>query len=399
MKKILITIISIFSFFLLTLNTKALNGIDISEFQGDIDFNRLKEENIDIIYIRSSASFSYKDAKFERNYKYAKEAGFKIGFYHYLTARTENEARKQARFFASVIAEKQADCRLAMDFETFGSLTKEEINRISIAFLSELERITKKELVVYSDAYNTKVTFDKEIAKKYPLWVAEYGPSHPTIFTWDKWIGWQYTDKGRLKGINGYVDRDEFKEEIFLSDNTAIVKPDLKESEKKKIIYYRIKKGDNLTKIAQEYNVTVNDLIKWNNILFPDLIFPDSILKIITDYDKYTTSTNEDTYKVKWGDTLYGISRKYHVSIASIVSLNNIKNPNLIFPGETLKIRQTTNEHTFKYTIKRGDTLSYLAKAYQTSIYELQKINHITNINHIEVGTTIYIPDIYIILN
>lgn len=397
MKKILLSLFIISSFFIFNSNVLALSGIDISEFQGDIDFNKLKNDNIDIIYIRSSASFSYKDAKFERNYKYAKQEGFKIGFYHYMTARTENEAREQARFFASVIANKQADCRLAMDFESFSSLSKEEINKISLAFMEELEHLTKKELVVYSDAYNTKVTFDKSLADKYPLWVAEYGPEHPEIYTWDKWIGWQYTDKGRLNGINGYVDRDEFKEEILLTDITPIKKPDLTEQEKNKTIYYRIKRGDTLTSIARIYKVSVNDLIKWNNIKFPNLIFPDTILKIITSHDIYTTSIFNDTYKVKWGDTLYSISRKYHVSISSLVSLNNIKNPNLIFPGEVLKIRKNTNDHLIKYTIKKSDTLSSIAKNYKTSVYELQKLNKIKNINIIQTGDTIYVPDTYII--
>ena len=78
-------------------------GIDVSGYQRNIDFKKVKEDGIDIVYIKASEGSNYIDSHFERNYEQAKKYGLKIGFYHYVTARTEAEARRQAQFFVSVI--------------------------------------------------------------------------------------------------------------------------------------------------------------------------------------------------------------------------------------------------------------------------------------------------------
>ena len=133
----------------------------------------VRADGIEVVYIRSSQGFSYKDSKFEQNYTNAKANGLKVGFYHYVTARSVEEAQEQARFFASVISGKNPDCRLAVDFESFGNLSIEEINQITLAFAQETQRLTGKEMVIYSDAYNARNTFSQEVADNYPLWVAE----------------------------------------------------------------------------------------------------------------------------------------------------------------------------------------------------------------------------------
>ena len=88
-----------------------------------------------------------------------------------------------------------------MDFEYFGNLNNEEINTIALAFLENLNKITNKEVLVYSNTYNAKNIFSGEITK-YPLWIAQYGVSKPTINgNWNTWVGFQYTSQGNIKGI------------------------------------------------------------------------------------------------------------------------------------------------------------------------------------------------------
>ena len=136
-------------------------GIDVSTYQRNIDFTKVKQAGIEIVYIKSSEGSSLVDPLFETNYKKAKENNLKIGFYHYVTARTEEQSRKQAEFFVSTISGKVADCRLAMDFESFGNLPKQEINKIGLAFLKRVEEVSKKEVVVYSNAYTANNTWDR----------------------------------------------------------------------------------------------------------------------------------------------------------------------------------------------------------------------------------------------
>ena len=153
-KKIIITSLFIVILLSITVPIYALSpssnqiykGIDVSEWQGNIDFAKVKEAGKEIVYIRAGQGFSYKDAKFERNYEQAKKNGLKIGVYHYVTARSVEDAKIQAKFFASLISNKQIDCKLAMDFESFGNLNSNQINEIALAYMRELENLTKKEV-------------------------------------------------------------------------------------------------------------------------------------------------------------------------------------------------------------------------------------------------------------
>lgn len=398
MKKIIITIIfGIATLFLFTTSSYALEGIDVSEFQGDIDFKQVKDYGIEVVYIRSSASHSYIDAKFERNYREAKANNLKIGFYHYVTARTVEEAREQARFFASVIAGKEADCLLAMDFEVFTGLNKEEVNVISEAFLKTLEELTDKKTIVYSDAYNAYRTFDDRIYRNYPLWIAEYDVKEPEVRNWDTWYGWQYTDRGRIPGIRDNVDRDIYKENIFLDDNSAIKTPDVADKDKNKTIHYRIKKGDTISHIAKKHKTSIKKIISDNNLKNPDLIFPDQVLEITVDFKYSVTSTGKNTtYIVKRGDTLTRIARIYNVTISNLVTWNNIKNPNLIYPNEKIIIKPINNNHLIKYIVKESETIAFLADSYNVSIYELKVVNKNKDINNLKNGDIIFIPESYI---
>lgn len=299
--------------------TKALEGIDVSRYQGYIDYSSVRASGIEIVYIRSSLGNSYVDPYFRQNYNNAKANGLKVGFYHYVIARNVTEAREEARFFASTISGLQPDCLLAMDFEQLNGLSNYEVNQISLAFLQELENLTNKRAVVYSDSYNANNVFDSTIASRYPLWLAQYGVSSPNPGNWSNWIGWQYTDKGEIPGINGYVDRDTFTNSILLNDTTPIENPDVRDEDSTKTIYYRVKSGDTLYAIASQYGVTVNDLVTWNNISNPNLIYPNQILTIYTHFTKQITNVNASvtTYTVKRGDTIFMGNNEYKIKVGN----------------------------------------------------------------------------------
>ncbi len=225
-------------------SNKIYNGIDVSQWQKNINFKEVKDDRVEIAYIKASQGNDYIDPYFERNYKNAKNNGLKIGVYHFLTARTVEQARDEADFFASVISNKQIDCRLAMDFEVFGRLSKREINQVSKAFLERVEEKTKKELVIYSDASNARNIFDEELAKRYPIWIAEYGVREPSNNgKWKTWIGFQYADNGRIRGIRGYVDKDYYTEGILLK-NTEKLPKNYHRNNKNRTRKIKVRRGD-----------------------------------------------------------------------------------------------------------------------------------------------------------
>lgn len=314
------------------------DGIDVSEWQGEIDFAEVYESGIEIVYIRASEGDGYKDPYYLRNYEGAKDNGIKVGFYHYLTARTEAEALEQAEFFVSLIKGLQVDCRLAMDFESFGNLSKQEINNISTVFLDEVKRLSGKEAVIYSDAYNARFTFNEELAEEYPIWVADYDVTEPGNGNWSTWVGFQYTDRGRIDGIEGNVDRDYFTSGILLSNNSRIPTNTTPEPEKntREVI---VQRGDTLSQIAAEYNTSYQYLAKINNIANPNLIYVGQRIEVPNNLETIDINdTSHKLYIVQRGDTLTAISQEFDVSIQSIVKLNNIANPNLIYAGEILRI-------------------------------------------------------------
>ena len=365
-------------------------GIDVSGYQGNINFREVKEAGIDIVYIKSSEGSNYIDSHFERNYEQARANGLKIGFYHYVTARTEEQARRQAQFFVSVISGKVADCKLAMDFESFGSLSREEINRIGLVFLQTVEQLSGKEVILYSNAYTANNIWRGELTN-YPLWVAQYGVNEPqNNGTWDSWAGWQYTDMGEVNGISTYVDRNRFTQEVLL-DDTAIVPPveqpedpDQGEGEggneqpTTNTMEITIQWGDTLSELAIQYHTTVAELVRLNDIQNPNLIYAGETLIV--------PSANEQTgqsqvYTVKRGDTLSEIAMKYGTTVQAIAQDNHITNVNLIYPGQRLVIRDTCRYdcgHRI-YTVKPGDSLWTIARRYNTTIANIVRLNRIQN--------------------
>ena len=170
--KIIVLLFSFVTFFIISTSVSSLafgpssssiyQGIDVSSWQGNINFAQVKNAGIDIVYIKSSEGVSYIDPYFERNYQNAKANGLKVGFYHYVTARTVEEARNQANFFAKVISGKEPDCKLAMDFESFGNLSVNQINEISKVFLETLQNATNKEVLIYSKSYTARTILSSD---------------------------------------------------------------------------------------------------------------------------------------------------------------------------------------------------------------------------------------------
>ena len=319
-------------------NDRLYDGIDVSEWQGEIDFEEVARSGVEVVYIRASEGTGYVDPYFRENYEKAKENGLRTGFYHFLTATTVEEAEREAEFFVSNIKGLEPDCRLAMDFEVFDGLGVDEINDISREFLETVEKLSGKECVIYSDASNARTIFSKELADKYPIWVADYFVEEPADNgKWETWVGFQYTDRGQINGIDGNVDRDYFTEGIFLSD-TSSIPTDTIDDKEQEFKYITVKRGETLSRIAEEYNTSYQYLAKINDIANPNIIYVGENLKVPVLENNKISDTSHRLYIVRRGNTLTGISREYDISIESIVELNDIKNPNLIYVGEVLRI-------------------------------------------------------------
>ena len=357
-------------------------GIDISEFQGEIDFEEVRRSGIEAVYIRVGAG-EYTDEYFAENYERAKAAGLKIGFYHYVTARSVEEGRRQARFFASLAAGREPDMRLAMDFEYFGSLSVSQINAISEAYLDELTALTKREAVIYSDLSNARNIFSRALAEKYPLWAAQYGADEPSANgKWREWVGFQYTDEGRVGGIYGNVDRNIFTEGIFLSDSWRI------DGEKRTTVRARtrtltvyVRAGDTLWAIAREYGTTVEAIVRENRIVDPNRIFAGERLRITLP----ARGSGEEIYTVRRGDTPISIAGKFGVTLSALEDRNGLERGEMIYAGDKLSIPGAGMSGEF-YVVRPGDTLFYISRRTGVPIRTLVGINRIKDPDLIYAG-------------
>lgn len=267
-------------------------GIDVSVWQGDINFELVRADEVEAVYIRAGEGANIVDRYFESNYRKAKASGLKYGFYHYVTARSRAEAEEQADFFANLIHTKPHHMRAAMDFENLSGLSHEEAVAIAKAYLQRLKERLRHTPAVYSDAYDAEYVWRSHLTE-YPLWVAEYGVREPQhIGGWQRWSGFQYSSRGSVRGIRGHVDMDYFEDTILLTDSEQQSAREIRHRHSYEndgcphhdhnpdYITYTVRAGDTLWDIARRYNTTVEELVRINHISNPDLIHVGEILRI-----------------------------------------------------------------------------------------------------------------------
>lgn len=192
-----------------------VNGIDVSVFQGEIDWNRVKSDGIDFVMLRvgfrgyGSKGVMEEDGNFRENYLNAKNAGLDVGVYFYSQAINETEAREEARFVLEILKDIKLDYPVAYDWEYVDyaeartdNMSSEEITLCAKAFCEEI-KAAGREVIIYFNREIGYFEYDLNTLKDIDFWLAEY--SHYPTFIY-KFSMWQYTDKGTVDGINSDVD-------------------------------------------------------------------------------------------------------------------------------------------------------------------------------------------------
>ena len=167
------------------------------------------------------------------------------------------------------------------------------------------------------------------------------------------------------------------------------------------MFYYTVKKGDTLYSIAKIYGTTVQ-AIKNINYLDTNQLYIGQVLRIPEIYTKPEDMIipNYINYVVQKGDTLYGIAKKYQVSVDTLIQDNALSNNNLVI-GQNLKIRTNNivnveecfgmEEPIMTYSVQKGDTLYGIARRFGVSVQELMKSNSLSS-NTLKIGQVLVIP-------
>ncbi|SFG64574.1 polysaccharide deacetylase family sporulation protein PdaB [Halobacillus alkaliphilus] len=150
---------------------------------------------------------------------------------------------------------------------------------------------------------------------------------------------------------------------------------------------HTVKAGDTLYSLAGKYGVTVNQIVKENNLSNANVIRVGQRLVIPGDTPD-PPPVQGDSYTVKAGDTLYSIAKRYNVSLNDLIEANQISNSSYIRIGQNLVIPQDMTS----YTVKAGDTLYSIARRNGTTVQRLAEVNNISNTSLIYPGRTLLFP-------
>ena len=185
-----------------------LQGIDVSSYQGNIDWKKVAQSKHFAI-LRAGTGYQgkdNKDSKFETNYKNAKAAGVKVGAYWYSYAKSVADAKKEANWFLGHLSGKKFEWPVYYDIEEKSQFSSGIHNAIAKAFCSILEK-KKYYCGIYSSGGRWSNNFDKEVRTKYTVWIAHWGVKKPS-YTGSYHV-WQKSSEGKVNGISGNVDLDE----------------------------------------------------------------------------------------------------------------------------------------------------------------------------------------------
>ena len=187
-----------------------INGIDVSRFQGDIDWAKVAGDGISFAFIRATQGMTYTDPKFAANWKGANDAGITCGAYHFL--QPGDAGSSQAKHFLKVVRLEPGHLLPVVDVETMGHEDNAEMVNELMDFLKEIKRQTGLDAIVYASPNFFKRHIAPRLTQplKNPFWIAQYGVSKPSaVEKISPWSIWQYSDTGSVAGIRGHVDLDK----------------------------------------------------------------------------------------------------------------------------------------------------------------------------------------------
>lgn len=328
-----------------------LFGIDISVWQRDINLAQAKAEGVNFTIIRGAYG-NKKDPAFETLYQRAKSNGLGVGVFWWTRAVNEAQAREEAQILIdNVLRGKQFEYPIYIDVEDslLQNLGKAKVDAIITSALTTLEKAG-----YYAGFYMNRNWYNNycngaSLSKRFTCWLAQWSSAEVSNFPM-----WQFGGKTNYQRTNKVAGVTCDQDYCYV-DFPSIIKnggfngygkgtpstpvnpaPSPQPQSQPSGTTYTVQKGDTLSGIASKYGTTYQKIASDNGIENPNLIYPGQVLKI----NGGSSQTNSQTvYTVKAGDTLSGIAKKYGTTVNQLVAWNNIANPNLIYVGQKLRVR------------------------------------------------------------
>jgi len=330
-------------------------GIDVSYWNAAIDWSKVRAAGQRYVFAKATEGDFYTDPTFDDNWRGAKSAELLRGAYHFF--RCNVDPKKQAKKFIDHVKSMNDMGELppVLDLETNDGHKREKVVSRVTTWMDIVEDAFNRKPIIYSRAYFLQDYFSDaggrppSWARDYPLWLAQYPKvyregSQPYLPRgWNDWTFWQYSQAGRVNGVNAKVDMNVFNgplEELYKFAGLDLGKDSPSTQQKHMVVA-----GDSFESISKKYGVTVLELVNANPQLLKrgDLITIPVAVTIPSDGEGGSGSTgggtsSQRTHTVQAGDTLYVIAIKYGTTIAAIAAANKIADPNQISVGQVLVI-------------------------------------------------------------
>lgn len=206
-----------------------VDGIDVSHWQGDIDWNSVYDGGYRFAFCKATEDTSSVDDTFTTNMDQGTDAGLYMGPYHFARP-LDNSAEDEAQHFSSVIAPYMTDgyMRPVLDLENGSSMSKSELTNWVHEFMDTVEAETGYEPLIYTSSNYANNELESSVTE-YDLWIAHwtYDPTaSPDTGVWPDWSFWQYSNEGSVPGVSGDCDLDVFNGNMSdLEDDFVISEP------------------------------------------------------------------------------------------------------------------------------------------------------------------------------
>lgn len=187
-----------------------IRGIDVSHFQQDIDWQALRNEEIRFVFIKATEGGDYRDPAFLENWNRSKQAGFTRGAYHFFTFC--RAGKEQARNFIETVPVEAEALPPVIDLEFGGNCSARPEREILIKelddFIIEIRRVYRRQPILYVE-HESYEAYVKGEFERLHIWIQDRF-FYPELSDGRKWTFWQYSSRGRLQGINTYIDLNVF---------------------------------------------------------------------------------------------------------------------------------------------------------------------------------------------
>ena len=246
-----------------------VSGIDISRWQNKIDFTKLSKTNVKFIFIKATQGIKTVDSSFKETWKNLQNLGILHSAYHFFQSNLD-PIQQAEHFIKTVGVLGDRHLPLVADVERWETGDLQDSGKLQDSvesFLKKVEAESGKKPILYTGSAFSRSYLGTRFGG-YPLWVAHYGPPKPKISSaWKDWTFWQYTDQGKVDGIQTNTDMNWFngtEQELLAlcgSPKPVVeVKPEVFHKT------YIVISGDTLGKISKRYNVSIEDLVTLNHI-------------------------------------------------------------------------------------------------------------------------------------